>query len=81
LNRQKYSKGEMLTSEVKKVLIDVVVKLITEHQQRRAKISTEDVRAFMKIRQIKVDVPPNLTENKEQAAPKPEEKKEAEVKN
>jgi len=71
----------MLTSEVKKVLIDVVVKLITEHQQRRAKITTEDVRAFMKIRQIKVDVPPNLNEGKEQAAPKTEEKKEAEVKN
>ena len=71
----------MLTSEVKKVLIDVVVKLITEHQQRRAKITTEDVRAFMKVRQIKVDVPPNLTENKEQAAAKPEEKKEADVKN
>jgi len=76
--KQKYGKGEMLTSEVKKVLIEVLSKLITEHQQKRAKITTEDVRAFMKIRQIKVDVPPNLA-GEQAAAGKPEDKKEAEA--
>jgi len=30
--RQKYSKGEMLTSEVKQILIDVLTKIIVEHQ-------------------------------------------------
>jgi len=68
-----------LTSDVKKVLIEVLTKLITDHQQKRAKITEEDVRAFMKIRQIKVDVPPNLVgdQDKEKAAAKPDEKKEA----
>jgi len=76
---EKYSKGELLTSDVKKVLIEVLTKLITDHQQKRAKITEEDVRAFMKIRQIKVDVPPNLVgdQDKEKAAAKPDEKKEA----
>jgi len=76
--KQKYGKGEMLTSEVKKVLIDVLSKLITEHQQKRAKITTEDVRAFMKIRPIKVDVPPNLA-GEQAPAGKTEDKKEAEA--
>ena len=81
--RQKYSKGEMLTSEVKQILIDVLTKIITEHQQNRAKITLEDVRAFKKIRQIKVEVP--VKQNVEDAktngtATQPEEHKEAEKK-
>lgn len=80
--RQKYGKGEMLTSEVKKILIDVLTKLIVEHQEARKKVTIEDVRAYKKIRPIKVETPPNRAEEngkKEEKAeaPKKEEAKES----
>ena len=31
----KYQKGELLTGEVKKILIETLTKLVTEHQERK----------------------------------------------
>lgn len=46
--RQKYKAGEMLTGEVKAVLIDVLTKIIKEHQERRANVTDEMVAHFMR---------------------------------
>lgn len=50
--KEKYSKGIMFTSEVKKELTAVIQKLLAEHQERRAKITDEEVKKFMEIRPI-----------------------------
>eukprot|EP00916_Digyalum_oweni_P007126 GHVL01012087.1.p1 GENE.GHVL01012087.1~~GHVL01012087.1.p1 ORF type:complete len:393 (+),score=72.69 GHVL01012087.1:663-1841(+) len=43
----KYSKGELLTGEVKKILIDKLIILLKNHQEARAKVTDEMVREFM----------------------------------
>jgi tryptophanyl-tRNA synthetase len=50
--KEKYSKGEMLTGEVKQVLINTLNEFLKEFQERRAKITDEDVERFMAIRKI-----------------------------
>ncbi|KRX08829.1 hypothetical protein PPERSA_08933 [Pseudocohnilembus persalinus] len=47
-----YSSGKMLTSAIKGKLIELLQKLILEHQERRAKVTDEDVRKFMEIRKL-----------------------------
>lgn len=46
----KYSSGEMLTGEIKKVLIGVLQKIVKDHQLKRKSITREMVMKFMKIR-------------------------------
>jgi tryptophanyl-tRNA synthetase len=43
----------MLTGEVKAKLIAVLQQLVKEHQERRAKITDEDIRKFMRIHALK----------------------------
>lgn len=43
---QKYRSGEMLTGEIKEIMIEYVTKVITEHQQARAAITDETLRKF-----------------------------------
>jgi tryptophanyl-tRNA synthetase len=50
--RKKYSSGEMLTGELKKELIDVVQNIVADHQTKRAAISDEKVREYMKPRKL-----------------------------
>jgi len=50
--RKKYSSGEMLTGELKKELIDVVQNIVANHQTKRAAISDEKVREYMKPRKL-----------------------------
>lgn len=50
-----YSKGEILSSDVKTILIDIITEIVTRHQTARRRISDEDVRWFMSVR--KMDVP------------------------
>lgn len=45
--KKKYSSGEMLTGELKKILIDTIQPVITEHQKRKQFITDEDVRNYM----------------------------------
>eukprot|EP00727_Mastigamoeba_balamuthi_P011113 m51a1_g6624 putative tryptophanyl-trna synthetase (1035) ;mRNA; f:51910-56018 len=43
-----YRTGKMLTSEVKKVLIDTLVQFVLKHQEARRKVTEEDVDLFMR---------------------------------
>jgi tryptophanyl-tRNA synthetase len=49
---KKYSTGEMLTGEIKKITIEVLQKIVKNHQVKRSKITDEMVHQFMKIRPI-----------------------------
>jgi tryptophanyl-tRNA synthetase len=42
-----YESGEMLTGELKKITINEIWKYISKFQQRRAKITDEELRMFM----------------------------------
>ena len=48
----KYKSGQMLTSEVKNILIKVLQEFVKEHQERRAKITDEMVLQYMKPRNL-----------------------------
>lgn len=50
--KQKYSKGEMLTGEVKQLLIVTLQKWVKDFQERRAKVTDEDVKHFMSVRKM-----------------------------
>lgn len=49
---QQYASGELLTGELKKILIETLQPIINEHQMRRSKITDEDVRLFMTPRAL-----------------------------
>lgn len=49
---ENYGKGSMLTSQVKEKLVDVLCKVVGEHQERRARVTEEVVDRFMKVRPI-----------------------------
>ncbi|GAW82199.1 tryptophan--tRNA ligase [Plasmodium gonderi] len=42
----KYKKGELLSGELKKILIDILIDLIQKHQQRRQSITEEEIAYF-----------------------------------
>lgn len=48
----KYASGEMLTGEVKKILIEVLQKIVAQHQTEKAKVTMETVKAFMEVRPL-----------------------------
>ena len=50
--REKYSKGEMLTGEVKQELIKCLQEFIHQFQERRKKVTDDDVKKFMEVRKI-----------------------------
>ena len=43
----------MLTGEIKKILAGVLKQVVSEHQERKAKLTDEDVKKFMEIRPLK----------------------------
>jgi tryptophanyl-tRNA synthetase len=43
---QEYASGEMMTGQVKKELIAVLTEFITAHQERREKVTSEDIERF-----------------------------------
>jgi tryptophanyl-tRNA synthetase len=53
--RKRYTSGELLTSELKKELIELLQKIIGKHQEERNKITTEKVLEFMKPRKLNYD--------------------------
>mmetsp|Transcript_34019 Transcript_34019/g.30802 ORF Transcript_34019/g.30802 Transcript_34019/m.30802 type:complete len:322 (+) Transcript_34019:422-1387(+) len=74
--RQQYGSGKMMTSEIKEILIKILTDIVTEHQERRKKITEADVLKFMEVRKIDVHMPPDRTKKEgEEAEKKPEEKK------
>eukprot|EP01038_Epipyxis_sp_PR26KG_P009778 gene9778-13155_t len=50
--KKNYGSGAMLTGEVKKELISVVSELVKEHQERRALVTEEVVKEFMRVRPL-----------------------------
>ena len=72
--RVKYSKGEMLTSEVKAVLTETIQKFLKEFQDRRAKVTDADVEKFMSVRKI-VPYPKKWAEEMERREKEAEEKR------
>lgn len=50
--RKDYTSGAMLTGEIKKLLIDVLQPIVTEHQKRRAEVTDEIVKEFMTPRSL-----------------------------
>ncbi|CAF1011222.1 unnamed protein product [Rotaria sp. Silwood1] len=51
--RSGYSSGQLLTGELKQELIDVLQKLILEHQERRKQVTDDQVKQFMTPRPLK----------------------------
>eukprot|EP01117_Protostelium_nocturnum_P003068 TRINITY_DN1400_c0_g1_i1.p1 TRINITY_DN1400_c0_g1~~TRINITY_DN1400_c0_g1_i1.p1 ORF type:complete len:271 (+),score=76.43 TRINITY_DN1400_c0_g1_i1:760-1572(+) len=49
---EKYSKGQMLSGEVKKILTDILVDRVQNHQEARAAVTDEIVEAFMTPRKL-----------------------------
>jgi tryptophanyl-tRNA synthetase len=50
--RENYKSGQMLTTEVKKVLIELLTELVMEHQQARERVTDQIVDAFMTPRKL-----------------------------
>jgi tryptophanyl-tRNA synthetase len=47
-----YKSGEMLTTEVKTILIDVLTGMVREHKERRDQVTDADVQEFMRVRSL-----------------------------
>lgn len=50
---QDYTSGALLTGELKKILIDTITPIVTEHQERRKAITDDVVKEFMRPRKLK----------------------------
>lgn len=48
-----YTSGNLLTGNLKKMLIEVLQKLVAEHQAKRATVTNEIVKQFMEPRELK----------------------------
>jgi tryptophanyl-tRNA synthetase len=48
--RTRYSKGEMMTGEIKQASIECVSKVVSEYQERRKKVTDADVDKVMLVR-------------------------------
>ncbi|CAH0747414.1 unnamed protein product [Bemisia tabaci] len=50
--RKDYSSGALLTGELKKILIDKLSEIVASHQERKSKLTDDDVKQFMKLRPL-----------------------------
>ena len=48
--RTRYSKGEMMTGEIKQAAIECVSKVVSDYQERRKKVTDADVDKVMLVR-------------------------------
>ncbi|CAI9740566.1 tryptophan--tRNA ligase, cytoplasmic-like [Octopus vulgaris] len=53
--RKDYTSGELLTGYLKKELIGILQKVVTEHRERRAKVTDEVIKQFTTPRKLKYD--------------------------
>lgn len=51
--KKDYTSGELLTGELKKILIETLQPLVSAHQERRSKVTDEVVKEFMSLRKLK----------------------------
>lgn len=54
-----YASGDMMTGSLKMELIKILQKLVGDHRKKRAEVTDEMVRQFMKPRKLKFDYPPS----------------------
>lgn len=50
--KKDYASGELLTGELKAILIKVLQELVAKHQQARALVTEETIDSFFKIRRF-----------------------------
>mmetsp|Transcript_4068 Transcript_4068/g.4486 ORF Transcript_4068/g.4486 Transcript_4068/m.4486 type:complete len:210 (-) Transcript_4068:60-689(-) len=50
--KEDYSTGKLLTGEVKKILIDIIIEKTKQHQKARAAVTEDIVDAFMAVRKL-----------------------------
>lgn len=50
--RKNYTSGELLTGELKKILIDTLTPILAKHQEIRSKITDETLVTFMTPRKL-----------------------------
>lgn len=50
--RVRYSKGEMVTGEIKQAAIECLGKVVSEYQERRKKVTDADAEKAMQVRTI-----------------------------
>lgn len=64
---EQYSTGKILTGDVKKILIKVIQDFVKDHQERRAKLTDEDVKRFLSTHQRKFsyNIDPEILKAKE----------------
>ena len=55
LSLQTYTSGELLTGYLKKELIEILQKLVADHQERRKAVTEDVVKEFMTPRKLKYD--------------------------
>jgi tryptophanyl-tRNA synthetase len=48
----KYKKGELLSGQVKQILINLMTELVKRHQEARATVSDDVIDAFMSVRKL-----------------------------
>ena len=51
--RVEYTAGRMLTGDLKKELISILQKVVSDHQERRVKVTDETVKLFTTPRKLK----------------------------
>jgi tryptophanyl-tRNA synthetase len=49
-----YKSGKLLSSEIKKILIEVMIDRVGRHKRARALVTEEIVDAFMQVRKMEV---------------------------
>ncbi|XP_044263193.1 tryptophan--tRNA ligase, cytoplasmic [Tribolium madens] len=54
--RKDYTSGALLTGELKKILIDTLTPIVTQHQERRAKITDDIIKQFMTPRELAFNI-------------------------
>ena len=55
LSLQTYTSGELLTGYLKKELIEILQKIVADHQERRKAVTEDVVKEFMTPRKLKYD--------------------------
>lgn len=51
--RKDYTSGALLTGELKKILIDTITPIVTQHQEQRKALTDDTVKEFMRPRKLK----------------------------
>lgn len=53
--RVAYTKGELLSGEIKKIAIETLQPIVAEHQEQRKLVTNEILDQFMELRSLKFD--------------------------